>query len=313
MRQLIAPLVSLLILAVLWWQVDMQALWRAAQATDTRWLAAGILGLAPLVLAAALRFRLLSRTRISYAVAVRLTLSAATLNLFLPSKLGDLAKGWLLVRRHGFRPELALAIVVLERLLDLAALIAWGLAALLWIGADTPALLLLTLALAGLLALLVLLILPLAFSARLLTFLGGRLPGKLGSAVLSFAASWHEVLQWFWSAPRRAVGTLLFSLALWGGHLVQFWLLARAVGYVPLADSMAFATLAILAGLLPFTIAGIGTRDAAIVFFYHAWLTPGQGAVLGVLASLRYVIPAIVGLLFVRDFWAAARMREEME
>ena len=50
-------------------------------------------------------------------------------------------------------------------------------------------------------------------------------------------------------------------------------------------------------------MAGIGTRDAAIVYFYRGWLTPGQAAVLGVLATLRYVLPALAGLPFMRDFW----------
>lgn len=65
---------------------------------------------------------------------------------------------------------------------------------------------------------------------------------------------------------------------------------------------MAFATLAILAGLLPFTMAGIGTRDAAILFLYAPYLSAGQAAVLGVLATVRYLAPALAGLPFMGDY-----------
>jgi uncharacterized protein (TIRG00374 family) len=310
-RQLIAPLVSVLIIAALWWRVDVQALWQAMQATNLQWLALAILALAPLILASAQRFRLLCRASISLTVAVRLTLSAAALNLFLPSKLGDLAKSWLLVRRHAFRAELALAIVVLERILDLAALLFWGVAALLWTGFGSGLLPWLTLGLMGILALLIFLMLPLRATLHGLPALARVMPGRIRQAILKFSTSWEEVVHWFWSAPRRGVGTILYSLLLWGGHLVQFWLLARAVGPVPVVDSMSISTLCILAGLLPFTIAGIGTRDAAVVLFFQPWLTPAQGALLGVLTTLRYIVPAIAGLPFVRDFWNARHLRQE--
>jgi uncharacterized membrane protein YbhN (UPF0104 family) len=54
--------------------------------------------------------------------------------------------------------------------------------------------------------------------------------------------------------------------------------------------------LAILVGLLPFTFAGIGTRDAAIVFFYRSFLSAPVAAALGLLFTLRYLVPALAGL-----------------
>jgi hypothetical protein len=78
---------------------------------------------------------------------------------------------------------------------------------------------------------------------------------------------------------------------------------------VPLLDNMAFATLAILVGLLPFTFAGIGSRDMAIVYFYGPYLSLGGAAFLGILATLRYVIPAIAGIPFAGELAAAAAMQ----
>ena len=49
---------------------------------------------------------------------------------------------------------------------------------------------------------------------------------------------------------------------------------------------------------MPFTFAGIGTRDAAFVFIYSSYFTAATGAALGVLATMRYVIPAFFGIPF---------------
>lgn len=302
MKRAVALAVSLLILALVWWRVDLRSILAAAAAADPLWLALGLAAVVPLTLGTAWRFKMLSRSPLGVGTAARLILSSSTLNLILPSKAGDFAKAWVLTRRYGVDGKLALSVVVLEKMLDLASLLFWGVLALLWIGPDTPLLAAAAAATAGLLLLLTLLLVP-GLSGGVLDALSHLLPGRAGALAAAFGRDWRETLAWFWSETGRAGGTLLLSLGLWAAHLAQFWLFARALGFVPFLDNMAFATLSILAGLLPFTMAGIGTRDAAIVWFYRDWLSPGQGAVLGVLATLRYVLPAIAGLLFVRDFW----------
>jgi glycosyltransferase 2 family protein len=302
MKKLIGLLVSLALLAVIWWQVDLDAIGAAMAAADPWWLGLGLATIVPLTLVTALRFTMLSRTRIGLWPATRLILGASTLNLVLPSKMGDLAKGLALTGKHGFDAKLAVALVVMERSLDMAALLFWGVLALVWVGADQPLLLLPAAGIGALLLLLLILLSPLRLASRLLE-LGGRvLPGKGGRWLTGFAGEWQEAVRWFWSDKRRVLSVSLVSLAIWGGHLAQFWLFAQGLGQVPFLDNMAFATLAILAGLLPFTMAGIGTRDAAILFLYAPYVTPGAAAVLGVLATLRYLIPAIAGLPFMGDY-----------
>lgn len=280
--------VSAALLAVLWWHIDFRAIAAAAAAARPTWLVAGVLAVIPLTWGTALRFQWLSRTAIRAALAARLILAACTLNLVLPSKMGDLAKAWVLERRHGFARAFALSLVVFEKLLDLAALLAWGVLALVWMRPDDPrfvaAAAVLGAALAGL--------------GALMTPLAAHLP-----LPARIAEPWLALVRWFWSDGRRAAATIALSLVLWAGHLAQLWLFARALGQVPLIASMAAATLSLLAGLLPFTMAGVGTRDLAIVYFYHDWLTPAQCAALGMLATLRYLLPAIAGLPFVSDYW----------
>lgn len=302
MKKLIGLLVSLALLAIIWWQVDLDAIAGATRAADPWWLLAGLATVAPLTLATAWRFRMLSRTSLGLGTATRLILTASTLNLVLPSKMGDLAKSYVLTQRHGFDGKLAVALVVMEKMLDMAALLFWGVLALLWIGGRDPLLLLAGGAVATLLALLLVLLSPGPLAARTMVVAGRILPGRAGHWVSGFGAEWQEAVRWFWSRRGRVASVMAVSLAIWAGHLLQFWLFAQALGTVPLLDNMAFATLAILAGLLPFTMAGIGTRDAAIVYLYREYLTPGQGAVLGVLATLRYLLPALAGLPWIGDY-----------
>jgi len=306
MRRLVGLAISLAIIAVLWWRIDLRAILAAARGCDPVWLALGLAAVVPLTLATAWRFALLVRPAIGLSTATRLILSASTLNLILPSKMGDLAKAWVLTRRHGFDGSFALAIVIIEKLLDLASLLVWGVAALLWIGALTRPLLSLALAATALLLALLLAILsPSPSVARLLAGLTHRLPHGIGQRVAGFGGRWSDAVGWFWRDRARAGRLVALSLAIWAGHLAQFWLFVRALGgAMPFIDNAAFATLAILIGLLPFTLAGIGTRDAAIVLLYAGWLRPGQAAVLGVLATSRYLIPALAGLPFIRDYWA---------
>lgn len=310
-KRLVGLCVSLGIVALLWWRVDVRAIAAAAAAADPAWLAAGLAMVAPLTLVTAWRFGRLADGAVEVGTAIRLVLSASTLNLFMPSKMGDIAKSWVLIRRHAFPTRHALALVVLEKLLDFASLLVWGVGALFWVGLGEPWVLLAAVAIAGLLGLLLVLILPMAAARLLLARVFALLPGKPGRALAGFIEEWEATVSRFWARPGRALAIFAISVVLWAAHLAQFWLFAKALDVgVPFVDNMAFATLAILAGLLPLTIAGVGTRDAAIVLFYAPWLAPSQGAVLGMLATMRYVIPAIAGMPFLRDYWPGKIERE---
>ena len=301
-KRLIGIAVSALILWLIWRRIDAHALEEAVRTCNPQWLLVALACVVPLNLVMAWRFRLLARSTISLWDALRLILSASTLNLVLPSKMGDLAKGWALAQRHGTNGHVAFGIVLLEKTLDLASLLLWGVTALVWIAGNNPWLWAASGAAAGCLLLLLLLIAPFP-AAALMRQLSGHLPPRFGRELCDFAGQWQELTGWFWADWQRAAGVIAMSVLLWAGHLTQFWLLAHALSArIPFIDNMAFATLSILVGLIPFTLGGIGTRDAAIIFFYRAWLWPNQGALLGVLATVRYLIPAIAGLPFLHDY-----------
>ncbi|MDQ0322969.1 uncharacterized protein (TIRG00374 family) [Pararhizobium capsulatum DSM 1112] len=304
MKKLIGLVVSAAILALLYTSIDTGGIWAAAQLTRPAWLIAGLLFVIPLTLLTAWRFTILvGGLQVGFLESNRLILAASTLNMILPSKLGDLAKAHVLSRRHGMKASLSFSVVVLEKAVDMISLLIWGVFGILVVGMKQPAMLWLLLPVAGGLVLIAVLISPSRFLPRILTLLGDLMPARPKRGLEAFATSWQEMLAWFWDHARRALGVLLLSFIIWGAHLFQFWVFCHALnGEVPLLENAAFATLSILVGLLPFTFAGVGTRDAAIVFFYAPYLPPQQAALLGILATLRYIIPAIAGAPFVADF-----------
>lgn len=312
-KRLISLAVSAAILALLWRSVDPAAILAAAEQTAPGWFWGAVGFTIPLTLATAWRFAALSSGSVGAGEALRLILAASTLNMVLPSKMGDLAKAWILRRNGTMSGGRALALGVLEKLLDLWSLVAVGAIAL---TITRPALpggeASLVLALLALWGGAIGLLLPMLAGRRALAplLLATQRFGKLHGKLTGLLGDWDDLIRWFWANPARAIVMLAGSLLLWAGHMVQIWLFASAIGAVPVGLTMAFAVIAILAGLLPFTFAGVGTRDAALVVLFAPYLGAGGAALLGLCATLRYLIPAIAGLPFVSAFWQARPKHE---
>ena len=95
---------------------------------------------------------------------------------------------------------------------------------------------------------------------RLMTSL---LPHGRVRGLWSLARAWPDLLRLI-SGRRRWI--VPFSLGLWLTHLFQVWLFTIALGArVPIAVCMRLSAEALMAGQLPFTFAGLGTRDVALV------------------------------------------------
>jgi hypothetical protein len=133
-------------------------------------------------------------------------------------------------------------------------------------------------------------------------------PARLHPKLVSLEHGWREAVNGLWRRPGRGLLIVLISLASWVVQFVQIWLFALALGTaVPLAANLALAPLAILVGLLPFTLAGIGTRDAALILLYQPYMAEPVAAALGLLFTLRYLLPALAGLPFLAQYMAVVR------
>jgi len=310
MKRLLAAGVSLAILAVIYHRIGAGPLREAFAATDGWWLIASLVLVVPLTLVTAWRLQLLmpAGRRLSCGEANRLILAASSLNLILPSKLGDIAKAFFMARDHGLGQSYSLSLVLFEKASDMLSLLAWCLFGLALYPHRGKLFWLVVVAVASLFALLVLFLTSHRFTVGLLGGTAGLLPAGVGRKIGTLADRLDELRRHLAASPALVARVALVSLGIWLLHLVQTWLFVRALGtWMPLLDNLALAPLAILAGLVPLTFAGVGTRDAAIILLYGAYLSPAAAAALGVLFTARYLLPALAGLPFVHRYLAAVR------
>lgn len=309
MRKLIGLTVSLILIGAIYWRIDRDALWLTLRDADGWWLIGSLGMIIPLMAMTAWRLRLLMPhpERLSLAEAMRLTLIAAVLNMVLPSKMGDLVKAYAVADRCGVSGSLALSLAVFEKAWDMASLLAWCAVALLIFPGDAAPLRLLGGVISILLVMTVLLLTPGPFPKTIFRLAHTILPQKLSPRLVNLESAWHAVVGYAWR-QRQIWFVIVSSIVLWFFHLAQIWGFAQALSApVPFVANLALAPLVILAGLLPFTLAGVGTRDAAIIVLYAPYMSPAVAAGLGILCTMRYVIPALMGIPFIGTYAKTVR------
>lgn len=299
MRKLISLLVSAAILALIYIKVEPAAIAAAFQRSNPGWLAASLGMVVPLTLLTAYRLvRIVPPEHpLGLGESLSLTLAGSAMNMVLPSKMGDVAKGWFLTSRGHLRGGQALALVVFEKGFDMLSLLLWCALGLFFVSARSPLFWPLAAAVAAGTAAGILVLLSPPVSRRLFALLRRHGGERIGARVDAAAAGWTGVQASLLEARGRLAYAASLSIVIWLLHLLQIWMFIVALGgEVPFIASLGLAPLAILAGLLPLTFAGVGTRDAALIVLYQPWLAAPVGAALGVLCTMRYILPGVAGL-----------------
>lgn len=246
-----------------------------------------ILLFVPQTFVSAIRWRLIVSPlcELSVGAAIRQTLAASACNLVVPSKGGDFGKAFMLPVSGARARVMGMSGVIMEKVADVGALVALlllgigygnflGEAAVSWTRG------------------------PIAGSS--VAFVAGIaclafLLAAVGGIVRVFRRSGEERF-----LSRGQLAVVGASVCLWVLHLVQFDLFFKAVGvYVSWHEVFARVPIAIFAGLLPVTLCGIGTRDAALVWLFADFAPASATAVVGMLAVLRYIVPGACGIPFV--------------
>ncbi|HAA92078.1 MAG TPA: lysylphosphatidylglycerol synthetase [Rhodospirillaceae bacterium] len=314
MRKALAAFVSLSILGVIYWQIDLVGMGEALAAVDWEWFALAVAMVVPLTAMSAWRLSFLAprEAGLEFTQSLNLTLMASVLNAILPSKLGDLARSYALVEQGHMTTANALSLVVFEKAWDVLALSFWCAVGLVWMllsVTDVSPLYWVVAVAIGLAILFgVMMVSSVAFAETLFSIALNLIPGRSGEKIAALQKAWLETLIFFWADKRNAAIIILGSLLLWLLHLCQIWLFVFALNHtVPFFDNAAMAALSIFIGLLPFTLAGIGTRDAALIFFYQPYLAAPAAAALGLFCTLRYLLPALIGLPFLGQYLATAK------
>ena len=262
--------------------VDLPRVIAVLREADGAWVAAGagLSFVAPVLVAWRLHLLVeMSGAPSSALRAWNAVMAGVTLNLLLPLRGGDAVRAVVLATRREQVPAL-FGVVLLERFLDVFTL---GLLALLasvggFSAATLPAL-------GACVA---------ALGVIVVLGAGGRLPVKreLGEQVGSAA----RILR---GRPVVAVASVVLGLGGWVANVAVMAAALRAVGAEgPVVDVFRATPVAILIGVVPVTVGGIGTRDTAMVALLSDW---GAGervaAAAFVYTLLNFFLQAAVGLL----------------
>jgi len=305
MKRLISILISLIILAIIYWRIDFNELVQTLGNSDGRWMIVAVGMVVPLTLFTAWRLQQLMPTgnSLAFGEANRLILAASGLNMVLPSKMGDIAKAYFMQRRGHLEGSLALSLVVFEKTSDMLSLLLWCVFGLILFPKKDWFFWLLTVIVAVGLVLGFLLLGSRRF-ARFFFSVGHKIaPEKYHGKLEKLQVAWSEMLDYFWRDKIQLTKIWLTSIFIWFLHLLQIWFFILALkAWTPFLINLALAPLAILVGLLPLTFAGVGTRDAAILLFYQPYLSPPTAAALGLLFTLRYLLPALGGVPFLGQY-----------
>jgi uncharacterized protein (TIRG00374 family) len=300
---LLSALISLALLIALYRTVRLGGIADALLHADRFWLVISVGMIVPITYLRALRFYWVAPAGSlpGKAEALRLTLVASALNVFLPAKSGDLIKSYFVATRTTTPAGVALAIVVYERLCDLFGLIAWcligwvagrpqidGIGPVFWIS------------LGAIGAVCAVLISSERAAAAVRTTVRQALPSTRLRKLHQLADGWPGLLERLRGRRRWIVS---YSLALWLTHLFQIWLFTVALSLdIPFTVSASLSAVALMVGQLPFTFAGLGARDVALVVLLAGYTTPELAAAMGVLISTRGLLPPLLGLPVMRPY-----------
>lgn len=294
------------LLVVLYRSLDLRLVAATLAQADHWMLGAAVAVILPITVLRALRFYWVAQGAVpGIGEATRLTFVASALNLVAPAKSGDLIKSYAVARR-GDRPAGdAVAMVVFERLCDLLALIAW--CVLGW-ALGRPVVAVLPDAfwwlLAGVGAGCALLIASESTAAALHAVASGILRRFALWRIGDLVEGWPRLLR---SLGRERWRLVAFSFALWAAHLLQMWLFTIALGAsVPLGVSASLSAVALMAGQLPLTVAGLGARDIVLVALFAGYMPKESAAAMGILTASRNLIPPLVGIAMIRPYLSTA-------
>lgn len=291
MKRLLSLAISVAILTLVWSTLDRTAMVAALRNTDPTLLGLSLLWLIGLVGLSGLRLMLLARqSRYSLAprTAMEATFVANALNMVLPGKMGDLLKALTLAKAGQGETARALSLGAWEKLMDLVMLfVVAAIASILLGGTSHLAILLALIGVAGM---------ALALIPSLISLPAAR----LGNSGQRFATAWTGMITELRARLSGLAMITLLTALIWAGHLVQIALMVVALGGTGdtafWAEILMRIPIAIVAGLIPLTFAGVGTRDAAIVVLFTPLLGAETSAALGVLFWLRYLVPGLLGL-----------------
>lgn len=252
-----------------------------------------------------------------FANAFRTTVIGFAASFLLPGRVGEVLRPYLLARHEGLRASATFATVVVERLIDLATVLAmFGIALLTVDVVVDPGIRAAGAVTAGIAVAAVVVLIVLAGHperlGRLTTSMTRWLPDRVGAALAGFVATFAEGLK-VMRSPGHLTLALVWSVPLWLSLTLGVWLTSLAFG-LTFSFPATFLVMGVLAvGVAAPTPGGAGGFHLAYAYSVTAFFGADQdtaGAAAIVLHGISFVPVTLVGLVFMwQDGLTLGRLR----
>ncbi|MEW5828769.1 MAG: lysylphosphatidylglycerol synthase transmembrane domain-containing protein [Chloroflexota bacterium] len=290
-------IVSLGLLAYLFWLVDWQNAFEILSQANKGWIISAPIFIFLGLLAGSLRWKLTladSQVYLSYRKSYFGYLTGMFYNIFLPGAIGgDVVRIGYCVTLTGCEPGTAVASVLLERIAGVVSVLSFILGTALFIPAAMPSIFA-----HGMIKMLTWA--AIIWIAALLALMAARQfwtkwgPKGSYTGLKGFIFSGMQTLNNLQS--KTILALFLLSIAFQGVNIVGAFVLSRAIGEnLPLSAFFAVLPIVYLATLLPISLGGLGVREGSLVFLLAFYSVPTSEAI--TLSFLIYLNQVFVGLI----------------
>lgn len=246
------------------------------------------------------RWRLLINTKynLDFKTAFRIYFIGETLNIILPSKAGDISKAYFVKKFKGYSASYAVSTVVFEKILDLLAISTIFMVGFLLAKSSFGFLDIIF----GFVIFVSLVFVMFVYFDKI-TIIKNTVYKLNKQKLINIYEDISEFIKNIRNKKSLLLSIVLISVLFWAGHLFQIYLFFHAANVeIPYIEVIYYVPIAIIVGLVPITVGGIGTRDATLLVLLGG-IYPAESIVLaGLLISLRYFIPGIIGMFFIRNY-----------
>lgn len=282
MKKIISLGITLAVIALIYSRADLAALEGMIINAHPGYLLLALASFGVHFLLSGWRWTIIARPYcpISIPESIRFIIACSPFNLILPAKTGSFAKAFFMNEAGYMKLQPALSMAFYEKLSDIAALGFIFTVSFLLVPTANP--------------LIVMVLTAVSFFLILYLVIHIANP-KLFKAL-------NIVFSYITPAKKQKVrlpAVNLISIAIWVNSIVQFLFFFKMFHLqVPASAIFLKIPCAIFVGIIPITILGIGTRDAAIIYLFKGLLSYNEAVSIGMVSALRYLFPALIGLPF---------------
>mgnify|MGYP001424114623 CR=1 FL=1 len=231
--------------------------------------------------------------QIRFSKATKIYFYGEGLNLILPSKLGDLSKAAFLKSNKICPLPYANGTVIYEKILDLLSIITIFLLSFLFKGDLTLNNQYQIFTSIVILFLCVLTVFNLHHIGDFIQQLAPVRYINIFDSILDFLKFFKILKQDLFSIFLF----LVFSILFWAGHIFQIYLFILAANIdTTYSQVLLYMPIVLIISLIPVSIAGFGTREISLLYFFEGLTSPENIVLASLMISLRYFIPGFLGI-----------------